>query len=541
MALLRKHAAFLLLLLVAAPLIVSFAAHDGITTVGDDSVSYLTLARHYAGTAGPFLEPWARFQGHFPPLFPLALALAGGATGVLAAHVVVALFAIAALAMVYAYGWLRFERPVPALLLALAFLATPTAWIGVKGILSEPMYLFLSLAALCHYEWRLERAPGARAADWALFGLLLAAVALTRAAGMALVLAYAVHALVRLVREPGVPRWKPGLPLAIALAALGLWIAMRPSPDTDNYALSVGGMLRAWVDEPWTLARLSWGAIGGGWISTFTASAEVSPVPKLVFAVVALLALAGSVRRALANRLDGWYALAGVAMVFAWVFPEGDIRRLLYPLVPLLLAHAAGFVIALAERVGGLRHRRLVLAGLALVPVLVCLPATLLVAQKSQDNVALVPGHRYAAADITDYYTILNTTRARAMAARQAAVLYGLEQLKRETPPDARILWVRPEYVALLGGREAVPFYNGWDAHALAEAIRSSRATHVVLATLYKSDLRWKMADPMPVMKTAGGYARRQFSVRSAVTGGEEFALLKVDAEALDAFLARGD
>jgi hypothetical protein len=42
-------------------------------------------------------------------------------------------------------------------------------------------------------------------------------------------------------------------------------------------------------------------------------------------------------------------------------------------------------------------------------------------------------------------------------------------------------------------------------------------------------------------MKTAGGYARRQFSVRSAVTGGEEFALLRVDAEALDAFLARGN
>ncbi len=540
MVFLRNHAAFLVLLLVAALLIVLFAAHDGVSSLGDDSVSYLALARHLSSTADPVLAPWVPFQGHFPPLFPLALALAGGASGLLAAHAVVALFAVAALAMLYAYGLLRFGRPAPALLLTVAFLLTPTAWISIKGILSESMYLFVSLAAICFYEWRLARAPRARAAEWALFGFLVAAAYLTRAAGLALLLAYALHALVRAVREPGVQRWKLGVPPVAAVAAAFLWIALRPSADADVYAQTIGSLVALWSDNPATLLRLGSTMLAGGWIATFAAEPDAALVPKLVFAAVAVLAIAGSVRRAIANHLDGWYALVSVAMVFTWVFPEDNVRRLLYPLVPLLLAHAAGTVIAVADRFKEVPRRRLFLALAALVPALVCLPATLLVARKSLDKDPLVPGGRYSASDITDYYTTINVTRARALAAQQAAVLHGLERLNQAIPPDARIMWVRPEYVALLGGRQSVPYYNRWDAHELAAAIRSSRTTHVVLATLFKSDLNRQGGDPLPVLGTVRAYARPDFSVNNAVVAGrEEFVLMRVDADALAAFLAR--
>jgi hypothetical protein len=70
----RGLATAALLALCAAPLIAHFASGHGIADLGDDSVTYLGLARFISGTAGPPLSPWAGLQSHFPPLFPLALA-----------------------------------------------------------------------------------------------------------------------------------------------------------------------------------------------------------------------------------------------------------------------------------------------------------------------------------------------------------------------------------------------------------------------------------------------------------------------------------
>jgi len=54
-----RHAAFLLLLAAFAPLALHFGWHDGIATVSDDSVSYLTLAHWLAGDASnPYLAKW---------------------------------------------------------------------------------------------------------------------------------------------------------------------------------------------------------------------------------------------------------------------------------------------------------------------------------------------------------------------------------------------------------------------------------------------------------------------------------------------------
>ena len=55
--------------------------------------------------------------------------------------------------------------------------------------------------------------------------------------------------------------------------------------------------------------------------------------------------------------------------------------------------------------------------------------------------------------DITDYYTTLNLQRSRAIAGKHVTVLAGLEAIGRGTSTDARILWMRPGYVALLGRR----------------------------------------------------------------------------------------
>jgi hypothetical protein len=282
--------------------------------------------------------------------------------------------------------------------------------------------------------------------------------------------------------------------------------------------------------------------LAGGWIASFTAQSDVSWISRAILLALAALAIAGAIRRAFANGLDGWYALVSIAVMLAWIFPEDNQRRLLYSVLPLLLVHAASTAISVVDGFGPPKWRRPILAALALAPMLLCLPATILVARKSMEREPFAMAGEYTAADITDYYTTINVGHARAIAARHAAVLHGFERLKRDTPIESRVMWTRPEYVALLGERQSVPLYYHWDARALAIAIRESKTTHVVWSLLSKSDLRRQnraVADHLEILRTVGDYASAAYAVRNAVTNQEDFVLLKVDAQRLDAYLAK--
>ncbi len=72
--------------------------------MGDDSVSYLVLACWIAGEAGPLLMPWLPWHIHFGPLFPLPLAMTGGGSDLVAAHLVVAGFAALSVLLLARYA-----------------------------------------------------------------------------------------------------------------------------------------------------------------------------------------------------------------------------------------------------------------------------------------------------------------------------------------------------------------------------------------------------------------------------------------------------
>src|ERR1700682_117120 len=194
----RPHIPFPLLMLVAAPITLHFVWHPGLASVGDDSVAYLILAQQLAGTATPLVREWIGYHTNFPPLFPLLLVASGASADFLAAHLVVGACALLALVMLYRYAAFQLASARAGLLVVALFLLTPTAWTSITGILSEPLYLFVSLAALHFHATRLDSDPAAGGRrDALLFGALLGLAFLTRTASVALVAAYAVHALIR--------------------------------------------------------------------------------------------------------------------------------------------------------------------------------------------------------------------------------------------------------------------------------------------------------------------------------------------------------
>lgn len=516
----------------ALPLFVAFTWHHGVSTIGDDSVSYLALARWFSGGADGFLAPWLPWLSHFPPLFPLALAATGGARDLAVAHLLVAAFAAAGVFAVARYAALRLQGDAAGLAVALAFLLLPTAWISAKGILSEPMFVVVSFAALYAHE-RCIAAARRPVRAFLIFGLLLAAAYLTRAAAATLLAAYIAWAVSEFAtgRERRACLWLPLLPVAVLTAA---WMAARPGGHA--YAQTITSLATAWMRDPAHVLGIAAPSFFDGWVASFMAQGSEIGIQRAALAAFGLVTLAGTLRAVARNRLDGWYVLFTLALNLVWVFDEDNTRRLLYPVMPLALMHASE-AIAAAARALAPRHRRLAFVAAGAVPLLLCIPATALVAHKSLDRAPLVPGSGYSAADITDYYTTVNVARARAVAAKHAAVLVGIERLAADTPPGARIMWVRPEYVALLGHRAGVPNYSAWDAPRLAREVRDSRTGFVILAGMYKADLDQQAGDVAALQREIAPYTTRRTVVVNAVTGDDEYILMEVVPEALDAYL----
>ena len=534
---LRRHVGLVILLALAAPVTIAFCWHGVISTLADDSVSYITVARWIS----PFgrdalLMPWVAYYSHFPPVFPTLLVITGGAWNFLVAHVVVALCALVALVMVYAYGAFRLGSPGAGLGLAIVFLLLPSAWISILSILSEPLYLALSLAALLLY---VRHEEDGEVRQPVVLGLLFAAAYLTRVAGVALLAAYAAHLTMRSLARRQWPSIRALAPLAIPIVFQLLWMAIRPAVQSKGYQTDLEVIVKAWLGDPLKVATFSWGSLMGGWIASFSADSGVAPTMRFVFGAVGALGAAGAAVGVLKNRLDSWYVLLSVAMLILWVFPEDNQRRLLYPILPLILVHAAEVVQALGKRfqAAGRAHFPLLAAG-GLVAVL-SMPAALLVAQKAVNREPLVEGFGYSLSSMTQYYTIVNLKGARSWAVRGAAILAGLQMLEAATPPNARIMWTRPEYVVVLGRREAVPWYFSWDRTMLARELQRTGTTHIIASRIFKSDLAGADGDAYSAFAVdTPDYLRLVLAVPDPETRAVEFALLEVDAEGLKRALA---
>jgi len=518
-------------LALVAVLMFAFAWQDKLASFGDDSVSYLVLANYFAGSSGnAFAAQWAPYHSHFPPLFPALLWLTGGASDYRVAYTLVAALAVLALPLIHRYSSLELGSPRAGLAATAIFVLLPTAWITLKGVMSESLYLCVTMACVLHYETRLaQREPSG--GDRLVFGVLLALACLSRALGVALVIAYVAHVAVRVALRRERAHARLLLPLLPVAAALSLWYGLRPTLGSDAYQRTASQILSSWRDEPVRMLLAGVDHLSSAWIATFAAQDDVPAVLAGVALALGAIALAGVCLRVLRNRLDGWFLLVSLAIVFPWVFSAENTRRLIYPLVPLLIVAGAGFVRWSLDRARlPIKSRPYLLAIAFAAPVLASFPAVVLLAQKALDRGAVIPGYAYSYREVAEYYTTVNLETARERAKLAVVTLEGLAAIDRVTPASARVMWMRPEYIALLGRRQAVPFLYRWNPAELAREVKQSRTTHIVQSWLAKTDV--DVAQGNPHLEIAD-YTQPAFSI------GDIFMLMAVDPAALDAYLAR--
>lgn len=523
------------LALAAGALAVAFVWQPGLGSLYDDSVSYLVM--------GQVLSPWAKASAavvdafpleRYPPFFPLLLGITGGAFDFRLGHALIAVCFAASvfLCALHARGVTRSDAIAVAT--ALTFALLPGAWMNLKGILSEFPYLAFSLAALVQHRRLAERSD---ARGWIALSLLASAAILTRTVGIALIAGLAAAEALRWLRSRDSRRLRSATPaLTAPVVALGLWYLLRPAGREDTYAAIGAAMLRSLHEEgaPWlahmVLANVQ--SFGYSWLRALVIFWSGAGDPKAILAsVVGVLAIAGIGWRLLRREADALYALFYLAILLFFPYPA-HMYRLGLPIVPVLLAAAwwaLGEILARAAP-GPRSARRAAIA--SFVPIVLCLPAMLFVAQRALEPTSA--GERYSRPGIAEFYRFSVGPLAASVADQEIAVFRDLEHIRETTPATARIAWSLPDYIALLSDRAGVGVPQAADASAFAVQLARRRIDYLYVNALRMREDGPASADPLAPARLSTGYADAVWT-RTTPDGKPASVLLRIDPQRLQA------
>ncbi len=279
-------------------------------------------------------HPDAPAHAHFPPGYPVTLALIWTVTGprMDAAHALS--LVCTALAVVLMHRWLRGRLPRAVAFLLACALAINWTWLRTGGaIQSEPVFLMLTGLSLCAGDWSL------RGQAWRgmVLGIFLAATTLTRHVGVTLVAALALQ--LWLDRRRGHLAAMLAS-FAIAMAPWLIWLAIHREA-TQVGLLPRSGVFGIIAENALFYVRRIPDAIVGPVIEAATVYRPGLAIPATMFAL-GVTALVGfgwvAFMRSSRRRLLGLVPLVTLAALLVWPFTEAG--RFLIPLVPFVLAGA---------------------------------------------------------------------------------------------------------------------------------------------------------------------------------------------------------
>ncbi|MHC5012612.1 MAG: hypothetical protein ACYTG6_16985, partial [Planctomycetota bacterium] len=351
-------------------------------SAGGDNANYMILGESLRSGAGyrDLYLPGQPLHAKYPPFFPALLAMLGWLGGV-------QIFKLAMLACTSAAVWLTAQigrgllGARTALLAALLLALNPVLLEYSHYVLSEAPFLTLVLLSL----WAVER-PGR-----VTFGVAVAAATgafLTRTAGLTLLLAVPLAAA--LSRRVG----RAAMAGASGLGAMLAWALYQraAAPDQAGYLQEM--LLRNPYDPAAGAVGLSGlfaRAAGNAWTYVSTVlpetlmalgAAGAPTVATLIGLALAALVLLGWVRRA-QERVGAaeWFVLLYGGLICVWPEVWTD-RRLLLPLVPLLLLFAISGGRGLGERLASRWGKWATGAVTAVIAAVLAIPSLAFVARQ---------------------------------------------------------------------------------------------------------------------------------------------------------------
>jgi hypothetical protein len=426
----RQHWHGVLLLLVLAALYLPWTWSDDLGDPGGDSAVYVLTARAFSPYAdADRAAHLVAANSQFPPLYPLLLAVSGGAHDVRLAH------AVTTLALIAAFGGLYFWLLTLGVPAALA-VAGVGAFALLPGTRIQALFLHSETLYLCGVLWALAALAGAmRRGTVPLYWFASAAVAaalLTRTAGLALLPALAV-ALWR-----GRPRGWPLMLGAAIVPALAWNVAHRQGNGYASAMVAEYGS--AGLAELARRILQNIGAVIDGLFENWVQTMALDHVVALLL----LAAAAAAAVRFWRLEPDAWYVAAYVAILAIWPYPAERVR-FAWVLCPFLIGYLLSGMVTLQEWMGprltlprGLLPALLVF-GLALLLV----PGVYLTVQRYRHPLAeaypeLRPLPAWYGPDLR---------RSLRDAHQQVGLAAALRTLGRHVPADDCVLSIKPALV----------------------------------------------------------------------------------------------
>tara|TARA_R110000782_G_scaffold186629_1_gene276806 strand:+ start:5155 stop:6561 length:1407 start_codon:yes stop_codon:yes gene_type:complete len=406
---------------------------------------------------GLYMSPWKeasapiqalwQFQD-FPPLFPLILAITGAVHNINIAHIMTLLFLIVSLPLIYLFSRKCFASNWQALAITSIFLLSPSTWLNILGILSENLYIFISLLIIVLF-------PNQNKSNiyYSLFlGLLISLLILTRTIGASMFLAYLIVGFAAW-HNKSLSTEKFIAPIIVTILINLFAKVLHQSSVPSQYiqqlsTIDISGQPKVLV-ETWFAAWQYY------WIDDLI-------IPQLFVFFLGVLACLGLAIRLRLLKLDAFYLLVYFCILLVWPHP-GQALRFIYPVHALLIIYAFFSIHLIFTNLTSIKSEKPILIML-LISFSVIGPTLSYLWNRHQ--IGNEKGYNH----IHEYYRLPEIKHAEVVAAIQKTMFNDMKAIESNTNENDTVLHFAPVYIALLANRHSKPLsfnYPGDDLYKI--------------------------------------------------------------------------
>jgi len=465
-------------LIIYSYLFFTFTVSSGISSLASDSVNYILL--------GQYFSPWVQTSDvinsiliyqDYPKFFPMILGITGAAHNLMYAHFLSSSFLIIALILLSQYLInIKYDKTSSILILCI-FSLLPSTWINSIGILSENLYIALTILIFFLFEkWRQTGKQ-----NYIYLSLLLSIFAfLTKTIGIVILVLISFIIAREFTNKFSITKEKKNkfIALFIMLAiALGI-IAFQFIPEqyknqvSEIYSLIINNQILpveyfiqqvTSIHDAWKRAWLIY------WFEDIS-------LRHVLVNLLGVLALIGMGLRIKEKKIDAYYTLFYIIFIILWPYP-GQSSRFLYPVLPFLIIYFLYSISALSRVYAP--DKLYVSNFLSLIICLIIiLPTAGFTFYRFQSGVMTGVNH------VTEYYQEPDISKATLNAEIQLEIMNDISNLKSLTQKNDVILFFEPSYISALANRASLKFITPINDDKYIEKLKESKFDYVFISRI---------------------------------------------------------
>jgi hypothetical protein len=424
----------ILILSLYTTIAIKFVWHDNLSTFASDSANYMLM--------GLYMSPWheatppiqALWQlQDFPPFFPFILAITGAVHDVNIAHVVTLLFLITSLPLIYIFSKKCLSSNWQALSVTSIFLLSPSTWLNILGILSENLYIFISLLIIVLF-------PNQNKSNIyysLLLGLLISLLILTRTIGISMFLAYVIAGFAAWYNKSlSTDKFIAPIIVTILLNLFAKILHHSSVPSQYIQQLSnidISGQPKVLIDTWFASWQYYW--------------VDDLIIPHLFVLLLGVLACIGLALRLRSLKLDAFYVLVYFSILLVWPHP-GQALRFIYPVHALLIIYAFFSIHIMFKNLTPIKSEKPILIFLLISFSIIGPPLSYL---WNRYQIGKENGYHH----IHEFYRLPDIKHAKVVAAIQTTMFNDMKAIELNTNKDDTVLHFAPVYIALLANRHS--------------------------------------------------------------------------------------